>query len=64
MSHLIALALKIPQLVMEMKYITDVHKTYLITPALQFKGENNWFPEVKGFWEWDEPKECKIFTDN
>lgn len=39
MSHLTSLALKIPQLVMKMKYITDVHKTYLIIPTLQFKRE-------------------------
>lgn len=59
MSHLTALALKIPQLVMKMKYITDVHKTYLIIPTLEFKGDNNWFPEGKGFWEKDEPNEMQ-----
>lgn len=43
MSHLTASALRIPQLVIKMKYLSGVHKTYLIVLMLQFKGENNWF---------------------
>lgn len=49
---------------MGMKYITDVHKIYLIVPTFYFKRQNNWFPEVKGFWEQVEPNTKSLLIFN